>query len=497
MKEAKIFKLWMGLVVGSMFLWSGCSHVKYVTITSEPNEAAVYLNGQDKGVTMYKEKLEFTDEIPEFKVLLQKKGYFDGKTTIQYEPKKKKIYHIDLEALNKTVNIISSPDGATVYINGVEEGITPLSKKLEFHEIESYDVILKKDRYEDKTFTIAFEPELQTSYPSNPELEVKIAILIALIDVEPALTSQGVKLRIIEKSTLAYLEVIERSPNARSVTRITNNEDPLVSLGAPVLSPKEDTLMYQVLVEEEGKNYYSNLWRTTIGAVGKTRVTYGKWEDLYPTFTPDGNDIVFSANRVGVRTLWQIKTAGSGGLVNITNTLSEDYSPSVSSVDGTIVYTSHPPNAEEPQIWKVRSDGSLPTQLREGEFPQISPDGTRILFTREDKITKMGQIWLMDLDGGRETQLTQNVDYDIETTPRWSPDGKHLVFSSNEGLDSKKRQNPDIWMMTKDGSQKTQLTTNGSQDDNPCWDAQGKFIYFRSNRGGTWNIWRFEPVMEE
>ena len=138
--------------------------------------------------------------------------------------------------------------------------------------------------------------------------------------------------------------------------------------------------------------------------------------------------------------------------------------------------------------------GTLPTQLREGKAPQISPDGERILFVRTQSVNEPNQIWVMNIDGGAETQLTQNMDYDA-LNPKWSPDGQWIVFSSNEGLDSKGRRNYDIWLMDADGSKKTQLTTNGSRDDTPCWDHTGTSIYFRSNRGGNWNIWRFEPIM--
>src|SRR5207249_2640612 len=67
-----------------------------------------------------------------------------------------------------------------------------------------------------------------------------------------------------------------------------------------------------------------------------------------------------------------------------------------------------------------------------------------------------------------------------------------LQKASNEGRDSKGRRNYDIWLMAADGSSRTQLTTNGSWDDAPCWDHKGEFIYFRSNRGGAWNIWRLK-----
>ena len=101
----------------------------------------------------------------------------------------------------------------------------------------------------------------------------------------------------------------------------------------------------------------------------------------------------------------------------------------------------------------------------------------------------------MGADGSGETQLTQSIDHD-EVDPGWSPDGQRIVFASNEGLDSRGQNNFDIWMMTADGSNRMQLTTNGSRDDQPAFGMGGTFIYFRSNRGGFWNIWRFAPVLE-
>ena len=37
-----------------------------------------------------------------------------------------------------------------------------------------------------------------------------------------------------------------------------------------------------------------------------------------------------------------------------------------------------------------------------------------------------------------------------------------------------------------------QVTTNGSHDDCPAWDPSGQTIYFRSNRGGEWAIWKID-----
>ena len=327
-------------------------------------------------------------------------------------------------------------------------------------------------------------------------------VVIQLVEPKLVVTEEGVKLETRPGKTVAYKEVIESSPNVKSVTRMTENEDRNVVIGPPVLSPTQDIMVYwQMPVRIESDASYgarltrqSNIYKQEIGSPAKTRMTYGTRTDLYPAFSPDGKDILFSSNRTGPNpTLWRISLAGGGGITKITTTLAEDYAPCVSPDDTFIVYASNPPGAEEPQIWKVNSNGLLPTQLRVGRSPQLSPDGTKILFVRIDKDSNKRQLWVMSIDGSEETQLTSNTDYDIGYA-KWSPDGQKIVYASDEGVDSQKRHNFDIWMMSADATNKTQLTTNGSHDDSPCWDRLGKFIYFRSNRGGTWNIWRFEPV---
>ena len=328
-------------------------------------------------------------------------------------------------------------------------------------------------------------------------------LVVQLVEPIIVATPEGVKIETRPGKTLAYREVIEASPNVKSVTRLTENEDKNVVVGPPVLSPTEDVMVYWEMSIKIIKDAdygtrlsrRSNIYRQTIGSPAKTRITYGKRTDLYPAFSPNGKDIVFSSNRTGPNpTLWRISLAGGGGITKLTATMAEDYAPCVSPDNASIVYASNPPGADEPQIWTVASNGLLPTQLRVGRLPQLSPDGTKILFIRANKDTGRKQLWVMSIDGSEETQLTSNADFDIIHS-RWSPDGKKIVYASDEGVDSRKRHNFDIWMMDSDATNITQLTTNGSRDDSPCCDHTGKFIYFRSNRGGTWNIWRFEPIM--
>ncbi len=178
----------------------------------------------------------------------------------------------------------------------------------------------------------------------------------------------------------------------------------------------------------------------------------------------------------------------------VTRTQAADWLPSTSPDGKTVAYSSIPPNAREPQIWTIDLTSGLPTQLREGVEPHISPDKETIVYVRKDASSGKAQLWQIDIDGGQETQMTQNTDHDC-FDPHWSPDGKWIVYCSNEGKDANKVRNFDLWLMTAAGRKRTQLTTNGSLDDFPRWSYDGKSIYFRSNRGGQWNIWRLNPIL--
>jgi len=402
---------------------------------------------------------------------------------------------------SKEVTIYSSPGSARVLVDSTVVGTTPYVTKVSFQKGDYARFTLQLDGYLDSTLSVPKEPKSLATF--TVPLKKKATVEIQLVSFVPVQTKLGVKLERQTQMVVAYLEVIERSPNVKSVTRVTNNNDYLTQLGEPVLSPTTPSVVYSTFVEEDG-NAYSNLWMQTIGGVGRTRITFGNSIDLYPTFTHDGEFIYFSSDRLRKNPgIWRINTSGGGGLTSITNTDADDFGVSMFPRNEVLAYTSIPYGAEEPQIWTIRSNGTLPTQLREGRFPDISPDGRKILFVRDDLGTVTDrnsfvfnptQVWVMNADGSVETQLTQNVDHN-NIQPRWSPDGNWIVYASDEGKDSRGVNNFDIWMMRADGTRKTQLTTNGSWDDSPTWSKDGRRIYFRSNRGGAWNIWYFEPTI--
>lgn len=95
------------------------------------------------------------------------------------------------------------------------------------------------------------------------------------------------------------------------------------------------------------------------------------------------------------------------------------------------------------------------------------------------------EICVMDDDGRKVQRLTYNDIYD--TSPRWAPNGKHIVFEREQERETNE-QNHDLFIMNLDGTQVRKLTTYTGLDINPDLSPDSQHISFTSTRNGEWNI---------
>jgi dipeptidyl aminopeptidase/acylaminoacyl peptidase len=122
-------------------------------------------------------------------------------------------------------------------------------------------------------------------------------------------------------------------------------------------------------------------------------------------------------------------------------------------------------------------------RLRMVSDPRISPDGRRIAFVHttldHEKDEYVSDIWMADAKTGASTQFTSGRGKD--KGPRWSPDGKRLLFTSTppakEGEEKKK---PQLYIIEVAGGEARKLTDLKLGVEGPKWSPDGKQVLFVS-----------------
>jgi Periplasmic component of the Tol biopolymer transport system len=183
------------------------------------------------------------------------------------------------------------------------------------------------------------------------------------------------------------------------------------------------------------------------------------------------------------------------------------------------------------EVYVMNPDGTDQTRLtfdpRTDQQPDISPDGRQIVFcsTRIADTNPEGdfEVFVMDADGSNARQLTFNGANISDAWPRWSPNGKQIVFHSNvdgnfeiyiinaDGTDLNRvteysgvdqfpewspngkqlaiRRDTDIYLINTDGTDPVQLTNNATIDQMASWSPNGKQIAFMSSRDGYCSVY--------
>ncbi len=208
------------------------------------------------------------------------------------------------------------------------------------------------------------------------------------------------------------------------------------------------------------------------------------------------HEIAFASNKDGPNSIYRMNEDGTD-MERLTNPACPscvDFYPTWSPTGDTIAYSANQEFFGPRHIMTMKSDGTGVTQLTFGsentENPDFSCDGKLISYTFE------GQIWVMDADGGNPHPLTTLADTPYGAgAARWSPDCTRIAYLSDPSLAHLGGQPPvrpatysTLWVMDADGGNKRPVLCGGKpilyMFVPMTWSCDGRTILYSAPLGG-------------
>ncbi|MEO7912688.1 MAG: peptidoglycan-binding protein [Roseiflexaceae bacterium] len=198
------------------------------------------------------------------------------------------------------------------------------------------------------------------------------------------------------------------------------------------------------------------------------------------SWSPDARTLAFTSNRSGRGAVWLLELQ-SGALRQVTPSDQECQFPAWSP-DGRMLIVTCEPLDNAPLAAR-----DFVIDMASGQLRQLSNDhsgwadwsaASEIVFTHWTG--KSFDLVRVNSDGSGAINLTNSDDID-EDIAGWSPDGQHVIFVANPRGQANQRQ---IFVMQRDGSGITQLTSMSGPNSNPIWSPDGQTILF-SHMDGT------------
>jgi Tol biopolymer transport system component len=213
-------------------------------------------------------------------------------------------------------------------------------------------------------------------------------------------------------------------------------------------------------------------------------------------WSPDGNEIVFTAYPYGVSYIDIYKMNADGSNVEALTNNHYNSSPRWSPDGETIAFTRNNTGGW-PELWLMDADGTNERQVPIDYYTSTlawMPDGRISFWGNPDNFSQNG-LYATDVAGTTVEEIVTLTEMGAaigagQNFPRsldWSPDGSRAVFAASttasptKQCDASGAGQQDIWTVTSTGVLKAVTTTDGDlepYEDDPVWSPTGGRIAF-------------------
>lgn len=344
----------------------------------------------------------------------------------------------------------------------------------------------------------------------------------------------GLVVPVVGLAALVLLLFLRRAgPSAHGLAVVPLTFDGLgVANHYPVASPDGRFLLFQRCAEPvstrtpDGKTVYHfkedesnwDIYRMRVDGSEVTRLTDAPAVEDEPGWSPDGTTIVYRMLEKACFTLWLMDADGGNKRPLLADPNSHSKTPSFSPDGRQVIFYANRAARQSWNIFTMDLAGGAIQQLTTGAFedkhPQFTPDGRGIIFHSDrNNLTvkttgphKLMAVFSLDLESKEIHPLTDEQEHRDNRHAFVSPDGRHIVYHSlRYGPDPQhpgqyKKFDGDICVMTRDGRKRVNVThADPRAFKHPSWSADSKGIYavFKDKgddttsspeKGGAWNL---------
>ncbi len=257
---------------------------------------------------------------------------------------------------------------------------------------------------------------------------------------------------------------------------------------SPTWSPDSKALIYSMA---------GTLWRQDLDSALAVQITDGDGYDYQPDWSPDGRRVIYSSYRNGAIELCLLDLASGrttaltrGGAVNVEPRWSPDGQRIVYvSTEGTRHFHVHVAEVRGDVLSNARmltrdTRSSLRRYYYSSYDHEINPtwsrDGRDILFvSNRGHIHGTGGFWRMAARAGAPAHEIYYEETNWRARPEYSPDGSLLLYSSYLG-----RNSHQLWLQPAGGGDPLPVTYGDFDATAARWSPDGRHIAYVSNEQG-------------